>query len=342
MPDNTAQDDAPQAEAAIHPIQVAARRTQLSADVIRAWERRYGAVIAKRSPTGRRLYSDADIDRLKLLNQAIHIGRRIGDVAHLPVQQLQTLIAEDQQTVSIVSSPAPVIDSHTDLPADRSATDSHLAACLQAIEQLRPDKLDMALHQAAVACSLPVLLEQLIFPLMHTVGERWQNGQLRLCHEHMASTTVRSFLGSLMQQSDFRQDSDFAPLIVITTLSGQLHELGAISAAIIAATKGWQTLYLGSSTPVEEIAFAASHRSARAVGLSLCYPADDPHLPLTLKKLRRHLPHDIAVLTGGFNLVSYQPVLNDINAICLNSMAELQQTLDRLRHPASTDRPDDN
>ena len=59
----------PSAEEARHPIQVVARRTGLSADVIRVWERRYGAVAPKRVAGGRRLYSDNDIKRFQRLER---------------------------------------------------------------------------------------------------------------------------------------------------------------------------------------------------------------------------------------------------------------------------------
>ena len=57
--------------------EVITRRTGLSADVIRAWERRYQAVSPERTQIGRRLSSDRDIARLALLRRAIHAGRRI-------------------------------------------------------------------------------------------------------------------------------------------------------------------------------------------------------------------------------------------------------------------------
>jgi DNA-binding transcriptional MerR regulator len=68
----------------IHPIQVVAHRTGLSADVIRAWEKRYTVVAPARSENGRRLYSGADIERLQLLAQATASGRTIGQLAALP------------------------------------------------------------------------------------------------------------------------------------------------------------------------------------------------------------------------------------------------------------------
>ena len=53
-----------------HLIQVVNRRTGLSSDVIRVWEKRYQAVVSHRNETNRRLYSDKDIDKLTLVEKS--------------------------------------------------------------------------------------------------------------------------------------------------------------------------------------------------------------------------------------------------------------------------------
>ena len=50
-----------QADAAAHGIGAVARLTGLSDHTIRAWERRYGAVVARRAANGRRVYTEGDI-----------------------------------------------------------------------------------------------------------------------------------------------------------------------------------------------------------------------------------------------------------------------------------------
>ena len=72
--------DPPPTDAARHPIAVVAERTGLSIDVLRVWERRYSAVLPGRGPGGQRLYADADVERLRLLDAAVQGGRRIGAV----------------------------------------------------------------------------------------------------------------------------------------------------------------------------------------------------------------------------------------------------------------------
>jgi methylmalonyl-CoA mutase cobalamin-binding subunit len=102
---------------------------------------------------------------------------------------------------------------------------------------------------------------------------------------------------------------------------------------LIAASKGWEPLYLGPSTPTDDIAFAAVEKSARAVALSIGYPADDPRLPVALKKLRRQLPTEVAILAGGDSVRHYQAALREIGAVCPPDLQALQTELDRLRQP---------
>ena len=71
-----------------------ARRTGLTAHVIRIWEKRYGAVQPERTGTNRRLYSEEQIERLSLLREITRAGHSIGPVAKLPTENLRKLAAE--------------------------------------------------------------------------------------------------------------------------------------------------------------------------------------------------------------------------------------------------------
>ena len=72
-----------------HPMGAVAQRTGLSSDVIRAWERRYGVVSPERSSGGHRLYSDADVEKLRLLHRLTLAGRQIGGLVQLEQSALR-------------------------------------------------------------------------------------------------------------------------------------------------------------------------------------------------------------------------------------------------------------
>ena len=125
-----------------------------------------------------------------------------------------------------------------------------------------------------------------------------------------------------------------APVLVVATLSGQLHEIGALLAAAAAANLGWHVNYLGASLPAAEIAGAARQSQARAVALSLVYPEDDSRLEGELTRLRELLPADVPLLVGGRAVPAYGPALKRIAAHQINDLKELGRTLDALRKPS--------
>lgn len=304
----------------MHPIQVVARRTGLSADVIRAWERRYNAVLPQRSPTDRRLYSDEDVERLALLHRATQAGRRIGDIAHLSVKELTELVQKDKQmtqTPEELSIKYPEFDSSV-----------HREACLKAVQALDPLALDSALNEAALGLSTPVLLDEVAGALMKTIGDQWRAGTLRACHEHMTTAQLRFFLGNLLNTSNM---TGAGPQLLVTTPTGQRHELGALMVAVTAALGGWNPLYLGADISGSEIAFAVVEKNIKVVALSLSYPADDPRLPDTLRRLRKQLPEDVVLLIGGAAVSGYREVLKEIAALQPGDLKALSKELDRIR-----------
>ena len=69
----------------------AARLAGLPVTTLRVWERRYGVVNAARSQTGRRIYSQLDVARLRLLRGLTNAGHAIGTIARLELAALQAL-----------------------------------------------------------------------------------------------------------------------------------------------------------------------------------------------------------------------------------------------------------
>ena len=70
-------------------IGAVARLTGLSDHTIRVWERRYGAVVAERSDTGRRVYRTADVEKLRLLKLLTDRGVAISRIANESTDELK-------------------------------------------------------------------------------------------------------------------------------------------------------------------------------------------------------------------------------------------------------------
>ena len=305
-----------------HPIKAVVRRTGLTAHVIRIWEKRYGAVKPERTSTNRRLYSEEQIERLGLLRDITRAGHSIGPVARLPLQKLRTLAAENR---SSGHSAAP-------LAAGSTGTTSLLDQCIAAVKQLDSRALEAALERGALELGAQGLLQRVIAPVAQTIGDLWRDGELTAAHEHFASAVIRIFLGHAAKP--FAGAAE-APVLVVATPTGQLHELGALLAGAAATNLGWHVTYLGASLPATEIAGAARQNRARAVALSLVYPEDDPRLEGELNRLWELLPPDVTLLVGGRAMPAYREVLEKIGALPMKDLAHLCATLDELRKPAT-------
>ncbi len=310
-----------------HPIGVVARRTGLKPDLIRAWERRYGAVAPGRTDTRRRFYSDEDVERLLLLRRVVSTGRGISQVAGLSNEELQAVIdTEPEPAPSASAAPAPAKPAG-ELAELAEIAEGLLARCLAAAQRLDVRDLESQLDRASVALSRTSVIEKLLVPLMQRIGELWHQGTLRPIHEHMASSVVRSFLGGMHGYGT----EVSAPHVVVTTPPRQHHELGALLAAATAAGESWQVTYLGPELPPEEIAAAALQKGARAVALSITYPPDDPLLVDDLRRLRRLLDNSTALVVGGRSSQAYGAVLQEIGARHIGDLADFRRVLQALR-----------
>ena len=110
-------------------IKYVSEQTGLSAHVIRIWERRYSAITPDRSNSNRRLYSQNDIEKLKLLKSATSSGQSIGQIADLPIEKLQEITTNSTVENEIFSP-----ESNPQL--DKELTEKYIADCLIAIDEL--------------------------------------------------------------------------------------------------------------------------------------------------------------------------------------------------------------
>jgi methanogenic corrinoid protein MtbC1 len=274
----------------------------------------------ERTDTNRRLYSDEQVERLSLLRDVTQAGHSIGHVAKLPTEKLRQLTRAS-------SGSGLVARTLRGAPGKPSFLDE----CVTAVKTLDSRALEEALKRAATELGAQGLLQRVVAPLAQTIGELWRDGAITAAHEHFASAVIRVFLGHTAKPF---VGAENAPVIVVATPSGQLHELGALLVGAAAANLGWHVTYLGASLPAAEIAGAARQNRARAVALSLVYPEDDPRLEGELTRLHELLPREVALLVGGRAMPAYREVLEEIGAIQVTDLTDLCVKLDDLRKPA--------
>ena len=291
---------------------VVAGRTGLTPDVLRVWERRYAAVAPARTAGGERLYSDDDVERLRLLAAAIASGRRVGGIARLPTSELAQLVEDDR-----------VESSRRERSARVPGPDRGQAIVDEALGHVRAMDargLDRLLRGAAALLGVSYI-DQVVAPLLRRIGEEWHGGRLGIAEEHVASAVIEGIVIDAMRAI---MPSGTAPSVVVATLAGSQHVIAAALVGAVAAAEGWNVLFLGGELPRSEIAAAARSRNARAVAVSVPYSNSSKRLLDDLRDLRARIPAEVPLFAGG------QAVLEASRALAKSGI-ELGADLDDLR-----------
>lgn len=293
-------------------IGAVSRLTGLSADVVRVWERRYKAISPQRSGGGSRLYSDAEIARLRKLRQAVESGHAIGQVAKLPDHELDNLASRQRASLSV----GPEWANPYEVARERF---------LAAITRMEVVAADEEINRAATLYPPRVLVKQIVAPLLAEIGERWAHRDLGIAQEHVATNLIRNLLSSLFRL--YPPDTS-AETIVVATPSGERHEFGILLSALIAATRGWRVVYLGTDLPAHEIARTVKLTKARVLALSLI----NGHSEQTVEELRTlaaQMPSVTRVWLGGAEAPMYRDLIERADWILVRDLEDLDDRLKR-------------
>ena len=306
-----------------HPIKVVARRTGLTAATLRAWERRHGAVHPARSGTERRLYSDADIERLRLMRELAAQGHSIAELARASTAVLAAL-ADDERALRPASAALPTVAAEAD-----AASQVGLDACERAVRGLDGAELHRLLMRALVERGPVRFVDDLVAPLCRRIGSLWEEGTLTVAHEHVASASMRQALGFLLET--LRVADEEAPRMVATTPPGQRHEFGAMMAGAVGAMAGWRVTYLGPDLPADDIAAAVRQARARVLALSLVSAHGAPALAAEMARLREMVGGSTRIVVGGSGAESHAAAIEQAGAERLADLAALRSLLGELR-----------
>jgi DNA-binding transcriptional MerR regulator/methylmalonyl-CoA mutase cobalamin-binding subunit len=265
-----------------YPIRAVSKLTGIGIDTLRAWERRHGAVTPVRDDRGR-MYTDADIARLRLLRGAVEHGHSIGRLAGLTDTALRRLGATaDANTASSVAS------------TQRTSLDT--AALTSALQKYDATAIDQQISRLAAVLPPLELLRDVLMPVLAQVGDEWHRGAARIAHEHLMSSTMRNILGSFLR---LYARPDVSTRLLFATLAGERHEIGTLGAAMLAASSGLGVAYLGPDLPAGEIVESVKSAGAQVLVLGLTTTSAGKTRERELRTIVRDLPKHVELWAGG-------------------------------------------
>ena len=210
------------------------RRTGVSVELLRAWERRYGLLDPSRTRGGFRLYGDADERRVRRMLQYLEAGVSAGEAARLALEE-----------------PAQVEESEA---AGEARGQRASAALREALDRFDEQSANEVLDRALAAFTLDTVVRDVVLPYLRELGERWERGEASVAQEHFASSLLRGRLLGLARG----WGSGVGPLALLACVPGEEHDLGLICFGLALRARGWRITYLGTDTPTSSLAEAAT------------------------------------------------------------------------------------
>lgn len=304
------------AAAPLYPIRAVARLTGLGIDTLRAWERRHNAVTPVRDERGR-LYTDQDVQRLRLLREVVSLGHSIGRIATLSDEELRRLAEAPAQR-----------DDARDTSSRRTATPSpiDLESVMMAVETFDSVTLETEIGRAALLLRPPDLLTTVLLPLLKRVGDDWHSGRGTVAQEHFVSSCVRSVLGTVLRS---HAQTPGAKRLLFCTPSGEMHELGTLGAALLAAASGLGVIYLGADLPATDLASSAAAAGADVVVLGVTGVSPANGIVEIVSAVAAALPPSMELWVGGPAAVRVAGHLG-ARVVSVASYNDFQAHLDRL------------
>ncbi len=222
------------------------RRVGVSAETLRAWERRYGVLRPRRTDGNTRLYSALDEARVRVMKR--YMAERF------PVAQAAEMAMSAQLRLN--PGRAGELPDH-----ERERATLELAKALAAFDETSADRI---LQQLLGAYAVTTVLRDVILPYLHHVGQAWAEDRLSVAQEHFSSHFLQARLHALSRG----WDRGLGPRAVLAAAPGDYHTLGITCFGIALHRLGWRVICLGAATPIEMIGEIAETTGASLIGVS--------------------------------------------------------------------------
>jgi DNA-binding transcriptional MerR regulator/methylmalonyl-CoA mutase cobalamin-binding subunit len=262
----------------LYPIRTVSRLTGVPSVTLRAWERRYRLITPTRTEKGHRLYTEADIARVRqvlaLLERGVGVGQ-VGSCLERAANDADPGRLEPPASVPASPAPAGPLTAAAPRPeaevlekAPTAGFDpwpAYIAAMLEGTRRFDAAALDAVYNDALSLYPIERVSSHLTTPVLELLGADWPQGEASIAREHFFSNFLRNKLGARFQHLNALGQG---PRLVAACPAGEHHELGLIQFALAAAGQGYRLVMLGADVPATEIAAAARIADCRAVVLS--------------------------------------------------------------------------
>lgn len=239
---------------------------------------------------GKRRIPADDLRRHLELTMAVVRDRLEGDAGVLANEYLRAAVAQ---------LPSFPVELPTCLPHDAphaGLASGYLAALLRGERHLASG---MVLDAVAAGIPVPDLYLHVFQAAQYEVGRLWQINEITVAQEHYCTAAAQLIMSQLYPHV-FASEKRGRTLVA-TCVAGDLHEIGIRMVTDLFEMDGWNTYYLGASTPAQSVVDSVIRQGAHILAVSATISSHLQSVDDLIHLVRANSAcRDVKILVGGY------------------------------------------
>ena len=205
----------------------------IKAHTIRIWEKRYNLLQPERSETNIRNYSLASLQKLLNVAYLNHNGVKISKIAKLNEGDIPSSVREIASRGKI----------------EHHAINSFKIAMLNFDQVLFYNTYNGLLEDK----SFRTIFYEIFLPLLNEIGLLWQTDTISPAHEHFLTVHIKQKLLINIEKLQNLEPKPISKTFVLYLPMNEIHDIGLLFINYELRSRGFHTIYLGESVPVENL-----------------------------------------------------------------------------------------
>lgn len=205
----------------------------IKAHTIRIWEKRYNLFSPERTDTNIRTYNLASLQKLLNITLLYNNGYKISKIAKLGEEKIPILVR--------------------DIVAEKSEKSHALNSMKLAMLNFDQSLFLQTYNGLMKEKSFTQIFNEVFIPLLNELGLLWQTHTISPAHEHFIANLIKQKIYIHTEQLQLKEPTQKDKTFVLFLPENEIHELGLLYINYQLALRGYKTVYLGQTMPVENL-----------------------------------------------------------------------------------------
>ncbi|MBL8858336.1 MAG: cobalamin-dependent protein [Planctomycetes bacterium] len=139
-------------------------------------------------------------------------------------------------------------------------------------------------------------LGKVLIAAQREIGRLWHRGEWTIAEEHFASGVTRRLIERILAHAVTAEQT--GKTVVVTSVSGDAHDLGVHVVSAFFELAGWRSICLGANTPVDDLVRIVTRFDVDLVALGATLDTQRKTAQTMVAALKNVRPH-VRVIVGG-------------------------------------------